>query len=324
MTDTDDLYDFFAANSFINEDEELRKFSGNENCLVHYTSAEAAAKIISNQQIWLRHVRYTNDKSEIRYGIEKFFDVFRDYRNSYYDVIDQIDPQKGREIFDEYFHRDLAFAHEDSYIVCFSNHERHEVNNASFGLLSMWRSYGRNNAVCIVLNSDHFINMSSEVKNAPLIKIRYKDGPLLVKREIERFLGIIQKNIELLKKNPVYSIDNIVHKLKCEILTLKHPSFSEEREYRVVFSPNIPSNIINGPDLTFINEKPQLVYNIPLDVMESDNNINYNIENIIDKIVIGPSDFQYENLNLFVHLLRTKGVKNPKERVVIADIPLRV
>ncbi len=204
MTDSDDLYDFFAANSFINEDEELRKFSGNENCLVHYTSAEAAAKIISNQQIWLRHVRYTNDKSEIRYGIEQFFDVFGSYVNSYKEIINQIDPLNGLKMFDEILYRDLAFAHENSYIVCFSHHQRHEVNNDSFGLLSMWRSYGKNNAVCIVLNSDHFINMASEVENAPLIKIRYKDGPLSVKREIERFLISLEKNVELLKTNPLY------------------------------------------------------------------------------------------------------------------------
>ena len=37
--------------------------------LVHYTSAEAAYRIISNRQVWLRNAHLMNDYSEMRHGL---------------------------------------------------------------------------------------------------------------------------------------------------------------------------------------------------------------------------------------------------------------
>lgn len=47
-------------------------------------------------------------------------------------------------------------------------------------------------------------------------------------------------------------------------------------------------------------------------------------KDIIDKIIIGPSDNPQQLKEIFIDVLLKKGVVDAEKRVVISDIPLRV
>lgn len=49
------------------------------------------------------------------------------------------------------------------------------------------------------------------------------------------------------------------------VASLKHEGFSEEAEWRVIYSPNRQSSALIKPTIEVVGGIPQLVYSLPLD-----------------------------------------------------------
>ena len=65
---------------------------------------------------------------------------------------------------------------------------------------------------------------------------------------------------------------------------------------------------------------PQPVYSIPLRSFEG---YDISIASILDRIIIGPSNFPGALLEAFWHELEASGVPDAKQKVFVSDIPLR-
>lgn len=123
--------------------------------LVHYTSADNAYKIISGKQVWLRNAHLMNDYSEMRHGLE----CLRAAWNSSAGVdlqqwLESNWPGLKVEI-ENTFNDHAASMTDDTYMMCLSEHD---VDEDSYGRLSMWRAYGGRAGVALVLNTTTFLS----------------------------------------------------------------------------------------------------------------------------------------------------------------------
>jgi hypothetical protein len=119
--------------------------------LVHYTTAEAALKIIRTKRFWMRNTNCLSDFSEVQHGfdiLQKFFAI-KEKKESFTDALDDCIPGVASEAITAFNNswKDIRF---NSYIACLSEHQDSEDSN---GRLSMWRAFGGTaTRIGIVLN----------------------------------------------------------------------------------------------------------------------------------------------------------------------------
>jgi hypothetical protein len=111
--------------------------------------------------------------------------------------------------------------------------------------------------------------------------------------------------------------------LRFAALSTKHPGFAEEKEWRVLYWP-----ISQEPSLWIKNEiislggVPQLVYKLPLENISSISLIA-GIPDLLDRIIIGPTQFPVALGLAFQKLLADAGVGDADKRISLSGIPLR-
>lgn len=211
--------------------EELKKST---NKLVHYTSASAGLKILQNKEIWMRRVSCMNDFSEVQHGKDLFIDL---WKNTEKDIVQKLTSLFGDngDVFNEVIgelEKISAFNILHSYITCFSEHLESEDK---YGRLSMWRGYGKGTGIALVLKKDIFCSDydSLGVCTSPVAYLNKDD----IK---DKFISLVTDLEENKQKIDFKNIqrddlhDFLIEWLEILILSIKHPAFCEEKEWRVI------------------------------------------------------------------------------------------
>ena len=113
-------------------DEQLR--------FVHYTSADAALKIIRSKRLWMRNTTCMSDYREVRHGydlLSKFFSV-PSQASTFISAVDACAQGAAKEaltLFDGWWKQSKF----DIYVTSISEHDKREDQ---YGRLSMWRAFG--------------------------------------------------------------------------------------------------------------------------------------------------------------------------------------
>lgn len=301
---------------------EVEKLRNAENRLVHYTSAENAMNIIKSQTFWLRNVRCMNDYSEVQHGIQMLLKVFGENENARRErlvrALDQVVDGAARAAIAE-FDQWIPTLPDTTFIGCLSQWD----NDDQHGRLSMWRAYTATGAgVALILNSDPFL-AETDALQAYSLPVAYlpEEG---VAGGIDRCLSAIEANLSSLS---VLNFDTIKNTVFWWLLTmavsLKHPAFSEEREWRIIYLPNMWRSDIIEECVETIQGIPQVVQKIPLKDEPGNGLIKADISNLIHKIIIGPSEFPLVLFDAFSNELKRKGVEVPNDRIGVSFIPLR-
>jgi hypothetical protein len=68
---------------------------------------------------------------------------------------------------------------------------------------------------------------------------------------------------------------------------------------------------------------PQPIYKIPLKDIPEEGFVGAEIPALIERIIIGPTQFPLVTYEAFVELLSKAGVAEAQKKVFISDIPLR-
>ena len=284
---------------------------------VHYTSAEAGLSIIENHEIWMREKSAMNDYLEAKYGERLLFNS--PSREKFVNALNGVFPNALEEIN---FHLGITLGQADIgvYISCFSEHRDSEDLN---GRLSMWRAYGGDTGVAIVFNNKLFFN--------PGAKVWIYASPVeyLDQEQYDNKLNEITSNI-LGETKFLRSLGNeefsmiVSQALHFAILCIKHPGFSEEEEWRVLTIPTIHDvEDFLIPHVACIKGVPQTIYKIPLKNRKELNLENIEVSELVDRVIIGPSENPKLVWQVFVKNLKAAGLKDPEKRVFISDIPLR-
>jgi len=286
--------------------------------MVHYTTAECAAKILSNREIWLRNASMMNDFSEIEHGMMCFEHTLQSpLGNRLRSVLDRI--QLG--LFDGIYaglKKIEPDALRQTYILSLSAHQPSDQT----GILSMWRAYGGSPAgAALVFNMDVFYDESSisGPVNSPVLY----GSPKEYGEELSKVLDNIENGMEYIRSISIDIVTiSVFNALYYSLLSTKHEAFEEEQEWRVIYSPSSNSRFIIE-DVAYIRGFPQIIYKIPLFDQPGLNDPNMEINRLLDKVIIGPTVYPLQIKLTFEKILRECGVKDVEGRVVIADIPLR-
>jgi hypothetical protein len=302
--------------------EQAKKLASGEYQLVHYTSAENALNILKSDRFWLRNVRCMDDYSEIQHGIRLLLRVFNENEEARIKrliaVFDQSAPGAAKAAIDR-FNGWIPSLPDNVFIGCLSLFDP----NDDYGRLSMWRAYSANKAgVALVMNNHPFLAETDELKAYSLPVAYVSDVEFAL--GIDRCLETLEQNISVISALTVETIDNMIFWwLLCLAVALKHPAFVEEREWRVIYIPSMDRSPVIEESVEAIGGLPQVVQKIPLKDEPQNGLHKADVANLINKILIGPSEFPLVLYDAFVAALAAKEVPDATNKVAISFIPLR-
>lgn len=299
-----------------------KQFISGEFKFVQYTSTQAAMNFIKKAEVWLRNSNGMNDYLEIEHGCDCLRAAFHSESTGkcFKELLSKIHPDLENKLV-KYFDGWISKFRFDTYLISISEHPPKEDQ---FGRLSMWRAYGGRQAVAIVINSQALIREpENNIFEAELMPVIYQDESGFEK-DLKELTGRIEKNLDFIK---TLGKDNIFEYLfevfRQVVFTVKHPGFSEEREWRVIYNPSYKKSKYVLEEVVCINGVPQRIYKIPIKNVPEESFTGFEIHDLVDKIIIGPSDNQIILGDAFSSLLRNAGCEAPEKRIRYSGIPLR-
>lgn len=294
--------------------------------LVHYTSADAATKIIGggadgNRSLWLRNSQLMNDFTEVEWGQFCLGQAFQSWRlhDRFRRVLDAIHPQLYPGIANTLLDEEGQLGGK-AHLLSLSIHNRQECLT---GKLSMWRAYGGNDNVCLVFNTSPFLTYQSayELVLSPVMYGGPKDFAL----EFEGVVHRLEQRVRILKHlSPDDVFLNLKRALDFAVLSTKHVGFHEEAEWRVIHQHSG-----DRPDPPFIidpSDATKRVYQIPLRNLPKANLWGAEIGEALDRVIVGPVRDMKDVPRViaqYVQLLKSAGVSNAEDRVSFCGIPLK-
>ena len=205
----------------------------------------------------------------------------------------------------------------NTFLSSISLHDASEDQN---GRLSMWRAYGN---TALVVNSTPFTAVTDDL-GAYSMPVEYLNSEEF-KEKLQKIAQNIQANRhELTSLGREAVLEFVYNMVKTVAIGTKHPGFAEEKEWRIFFSPG---QQVHGPikrKTVTIEGVPQLIYRIPLKNSPQEGLFGADIPSFIERIIVGPTEYQVVSCQAFEEVLNRKGIGNASERIVCSNIPLRV
>lgn len=279
----------------------LQKYQNFPKQVYHYTDANAFLSILSNKKLWASHILFQNDKKEALYSLDLLYEVLKEkeqiFKNNYFDI---------NEIFNDI----KSFTGQNTFTISFSE-KRDDLNQ--------WRGYANTPiSYCIgfapkelkeiQIKNEDFTDETVDTENTrnkrkePIVEsitntLFYS---CIYEREPQKRLieAIIDKQFyyKEYKKDELNNFGMAVQ-IMTDFLPVsslyKHPSFSEEKEYRLVFE-NVPRKKIQ---IRMGHDRFIPYIEVPIDT-----------KNIKD-IVIGPCDNEQYIYNQTSYVCQTYDIE---------------
>jgi len=317
------LEGIFVPHARRRRDELYQKHTTGLLPFVHYTSAEAALKIIDQKRLWMRSAACMMDYREVQHGFEILHRFFSDGNRikSFTDPIDSFALGAANQAitnFNQWWSNGtIQFK---TYISSMSEHDEEEYIH---GRLSMWRAFGGNAArVGLVFKVPKF-SAGAEAMKLIFSPVAYlNDGA--AKNLVPEVIENIKSNTEFLKGLDRQEIVNwIFYMLLIGVTCTKHPGFREEREWRAVHNPLLfPTRLIT-PSTETIGGVPQVVFNLPLNKTVDPILDDLDFANLFDRLIIAPTPYPVAMFDAFLAALSKVGVAEAGKKIIVSDIPIR-
>jgi hypothetical protein len=296
--------------------EELAQRQGR---FVHYTSAAVAFSIIQHRTVWMRNARTMNDFSEVEHGKECLFAAYESSAGERLQAFLNKLHAGFTEALEQSFNGWFPDIQTNTFITCFSEHLDSEDQ---LGRLSMWRAYGRKNGVALVFNNKPFL-LPSDALQAYSSPVSYLSVGEFEAHFAEIVEGIVANEELFASLGQEMLLAYIFNFFRFTVLCTKHPGFREEREWRVVYGPGLQRSDYLLHDLEVVNGIPQQVCKIPLKDVPEQGFHGAELPELLDRIIIGPSEHGLAMYDAFHEALLNAGVKDPGQKICVSDIPIR-
>ena len=288
--------------------------------LVHYTTAENAINILRSKTFWMRDTRSMTDFREVEHGYSMLLEYFVQQpgkRDAFCAALDQYHADAGRDALKRY---DDWWTHirTTTYICCFSEHSKEED---SYGRLSMWRAYGSRAGVAMIFKvPDPYSAIPLNVYLSPAVYLESDQ----FWRKLDDAVGRIRAASDALE---VLDRDTLVftayRMLVMAALSLKHPAFLEEREWRLIHLPfETPSPHIKSETAT-IGGIPQVVYKVSLENHAAEGITGITLPELLDRVIVGPTQYPGPIYTSLAKELSDAGVADAAGKIAFSGIPLR-
>ncbi len=267
----------------------------------------------------MRNATTMNDYKEVEHGFECLNHAYKGEAGQLFKkVMDENFPGAAAEI-ETRFNAWLPGLRRDTYLTCVSEHLYGED---TYGRLSMWRAYGGKTGVALVLNSAPFYSETNALK-AYSSPVAYLDEAQFARHFAEIVTGMASAAdlIQQIGKERTFQLT--FNMLRFAVLCTKHPGFREEQEWRVIYSPTMELSERIVGSIETVGGTPQKVFKIPLRNVPEQGLYGMDVPEILDRIIIGPTEFPGAIYQAFHQILTDLGVPNPEQRIAISDIPLR-
>ncbi len=288
---------------------------------VHYCDSRAAASMIEHEKVWMRNVSWMNDSSEIAHGKMCLAAALEsDVAEELADVLDARFPDlttQLRQILSSW----IPHFERETYITCVTEQLEKEDQ---MGRLSMWRAYGAgSNPVAFVLDGGPFLRPSNAL-DAYTSPVAYLSRDEFLHQFTEVSRNIIDNIDYLHALGRDHVLNNLFAAYRYAIICTKHPSFYEEREWRIIYQPTFRQSrrLVAGRET--IAGAPQRIFQIPLADVPEEGFYGATLPALFKSLLIGPSAAAQQLKREFVSLLSEKGVPDAASKVIISDVPLRV
>jgi hypothetical protein len=288
--------------------------------LVHYTSAEAAYRIITDKKVWLRSSAVMNDFSEITHGIGCLHEAWASPGGlALQAMLDRLKAGLRNELA-ELFDGHARGLRDGTFLASLSEHDDAEDN---LGRLSMWRAYGGNAGVALVLNIAAFAATTDAMKaySAPVF---YADQQAFV-AWFQGWAGRLLVAEERLRTVDPETIRNVLfHAFRSFALCTKHPGFAEEREWRVFNSPlheggspwlELGTEVVRG--------LPQPLVKLRLFDDEEAGVTGVAPKTLINRVIIGPCAYPLQVRAAMFEAMAQAEVEDIDSKLWMSLIPLR-
>lgn len=293
-----------------------RKMAEEGQRFAYYTTADTALKVLKNEELWLRNSTVMNDFSEISYGLRLITHTFSgEFSKHFRETVNAVFAgtiEKAEQSLNTWF-ADWKF---ETYLACISLHDRAEDKS---GRLSMWRAYGD---TAIVIKNTPMVTTTEKLGVFSMPVMYWSDAQY--RDELFKVTKMINRNQSYLRDLGQDTLVSYIHHMFFHIaIGTKHPGFAEEKEWRIYFRPNEVKAPLIKPEVVVLRGVPQIIYKLPLkndpksDLHEAD------IPSLLDRIIIGPTQYPHVSVSAFQQVLGELGVKDKKDKVIASDIPLR-
>jgi hypothetical protein len=298
------------------------QFDAVKPLLAHYTSLGTLEKILKSEEVWFSNPLFMNDIEEVRFGILRGVDLAMRSTELASACGNQSRADSFTHALDHYLQRFDKEHLLDTYVLCLSQHEPTD----SDGKLSMWRGYGGNgNGAAIVIDATKL----TAVGNSPLTIARVNYGTeeeriAWLKQLLQKCGGIIRQ-ASVPDDKLYFSAYYLFERIKLFALFSKHRGFAEEREWRVVYSPDRDPERKLSDSFDYAvgarGVEPKLRLKIaPIKGLTAD---GFSLSKIVDRIILGPSISTPLARAAVLRMFDRLGRNDLQGRVVSSTIPFR-
>lgn len=293
----------------------------NKQLLAHYTTADAAMKIIKNRCLWLRNAAVMNDYSEVSYGRDVIEPVINGPIGAkLFDVLDGLRDNLSRELMERHVgHR--GHARETVFVSSLCEHKPDDM----LGRLSMWRAYGGPVAgVALIFKNTAITNELEYPLNVMASPVLYGYSSDFAVEFEKMVLGLEQEKDFLATLEPGLVLNVVSTALQMATLSIKHPGFSEEQEWRLIHRPYEYASAHVLPQTMTLGGIPQSIYELPFHNPDKGSLFDLpplDLKEILAGIIIGPCLYPETVFRAFKDEMAAIGFEMPI--IHVSNIPLR-
>ncbi len=269
--------------------------------LYHYTDFAAFDGIIRCAELRLNNILNMNDAAEMRLFMNGICKA----------VIEKLsldgEHEKLRKT-ETFFQKEMAEEfHYSAYAACFSKYRDDAAQ---------WERYGHlGQGVCIAFHEDL---MQKMIGGAVSLQEVYYQEDMHEHRLVDEFYQVIKNSKKFSENMP--KLQELMNEAWVQSAAFKHPSFTSEREFRLVVSPFISNEFAVEPKYHVAMERIKKYY--PLDLNRMCGKLNMHLSDLVGEIIIGPTSSQ--SLPILQDYLADCGLNVLKDRISMSHCPLRM
>ncbi|MCM1136188.1 MAG: DUF2971 domain-containing protein [Clostridium sp.] len=268
--------------------------------LYHYTDFTAFNGIIRCGELRLNNILNMNDASEMRLFMNGLYNavVEKLSSNGEYEKI-----HKTRAFFQGELEKEF---HYSAYAACFSEYRDDAAQ---------WERYGHaGQGVCIAFHNRLLQEM---IGGAISLQKVYYQADMREHRLVDEFYDVIKKSDKFSDSLP--ELQRLMNEAWIQSAAFKHPSFANEKEFRLVVSPFISNEFAVEPKYHVAAGRIKKYY--PLDLNKMCGKLNMRLSDLVGEIIIGPTSSQ--SLPILQDYLTDSGLGVLKKKISLSDCPLR-
>lgn len=268
--------------------------------LYHYTDFAAFDGIIRCAELRLNNILNMNDTSEMRFFMNGICHA----------VVERLEAggeEEKSRLIEKFFRKELEEEFRYSaYAACFSKYRDDAAQ---------WERYGHlGQGVCIAFHENLMQKMTG---GAVSLQTVYYQKDMREHRLVDEFYDLIMKGEKFSEIQQ--ELRGIMNEAWVQSAAFKHPSFTREKERRLVITPFILNEFAVEPKYHVSAGRIKKYY--PLDLNRMCGRLGLHMSELIGEIIVGPTSSQ--SIPILQDYLVDCGLNALKDRISMSDCPLR-